>query len=215
MHYKSIFISDTHLGTRGCQADALSSFLSKNKSENLFLVGDIIDGWALRRESYWPKSHSSIVRKIIKISEKLKVIYLTGNHDDFVRPFIRRAFNFGNFEIHNEYTYHAIDGRKILVIHGDKYDFWKIVPRRVINFFAHFNDWIPESKINKQKLKRYVRTTGVENMLRRRIKIGTYDAVICGHTHYPKITKAFMNTGDWVKHCTAIVENFDGTWELI
>jgi UDP-2,3-diacylglucosamine pyrophosphatase LpxH len=74
---------------------------------------------------------------------------------------------------------------------------------------------IPKSKVNKQKLKRYVRTTGVENILRRRIKIGTYDAVICGHTHYPKITKAFMNTGDWVKHCTAIVENLDGTWELI
>lgn len=215
MRYKSIFISDTHLGTRECQADALGSFLSQNKSENLFLVGDIIDGWALRRKSYWPKSHSSIIRKIIKISETSKVIYLTGNHDDFVRPFIRRAFNFGNFEIHNEYTYRALDGRKILVIHGDKYDFWKIVPRWVINFFAHFNDWIPKSKANKQKLKRYVRTTGVENILRRRIKIGTYDAVICGHTHHPKITETYINTGDWTKNCTAIVENLDGTWELV
>jgi len=214
MEYRSIFISDTHLGTRGCQTDALESFLSKNKADNLFLVGDIIDGWALRRRSFWPKEHSAIVRKIIKISESSKVVYLTGNHDDFVRPFIRNAFNFGTFEIHNEYTYHAIDGRKILVLHGDKYDIWMRVPRPVINFFAHFTDWIPQSKANNQKLKRYVRANATEKLLRKRLKIGTYDAVICGHTHNPKITEAYMNTGDWVKHCTAIVEHYDGTWEL-
>lgn len=215
MKYKSIFISDTHLGTRRCKTSALEFFLSNNKADNLFLVGDIIDGWALRRKSYWPKEHSSIIRKIIKISETTKVIYLPGNHDDFVRPFIRRAFNFGNFEIHNEYTYHSIDGRKILVLHGDRYDFWMRVPRPIINFFARFTDWIPESRANKQKLRRYVRASSTENLLCRRSKIGKYDAIICGHTHSPKITEAFMNTGDWVKHCTAIVEHHDGTWELI
>lgn len=215
MEYKSIFISDLHLGTKNCKVNEIHSFLSNNKSDNLFLVGDIIDGWALRRKQYWPKEHSAIIRKMIKISETTKVVYLPGNHDDFVRPFIRNAFNFGNFEIHNEYTYNSVDGRKILVLHGDKYDYWMRVPRPIINFFAHFTDWMVESKANKQKLKRYVRANATENMLRRRLKIGTYDAVICGHTHNPKVTEAYMNTGDWVKHCTAIVEHYDGTWELI
>ena len=213
--YKSVFISDTHLGTKGCNAAALLSFLKQLQTEQLFLVGDIIDGWALRRRTYWPKEHSKIVREIIKISERVNVIYVPGNHDDFVRPFLMKSFDFGNFKIHKEYDYKTIDGRTILVTHGDKYDIWMKVPTKVINFLGHFTDWIPESEKKDQTIKRYVRSSRTEKVLRGYVQIRKkYDGVICGHTHEPKIDGIYMNTGDWKKNCSYIVETKLGEFKL-
>ena len=124
---KAIFLSDVHLGTKQCQAEVLLSFLNGIKCDYLFLVGDIIDGWALRRKHYWPKSHTEVLRRILKLSEKCKVIYLPGNHDEFVRPFLKEDMKLGNVEIVDSYVF-----ENVYVCHGDKFNLTIKIPRLVI-----------------------------------------------------------------------------------
>jgi len=213
--YQSVFISDLHLGTKKSKSKELLEFLDSFTCENLFLVGDIIDGWALQRRHFWANSQTEVLRKILKISEKSKVIYIPGNHDEFVRPFFKYNFHFGNTQITDHYLYKALDGRTIYVVHGDKWDFLMHIPKKVINFFAHFTDWAEKAKEQEISTARYVRKSRTELALRKYISFKKYDAVICGHTHIPKIENPYMNTGDWVQHCTAIVEHTDGTFELV
>lgn len=220
MHYKSIFVSDLHLGTKSAKSKKFLKFLETNSCDNLFLVGDIIDGWALQRRHYWTDKQTEVVRKILKISLSSNVYYLPGNHDDFVRPFFKYSFNFGSCIIQNEFIYTAIDGRKILVIHGDHFDIWMKFPKKLINFLARIGDflpldWLSRARETNQSPYRYLRTSGTEKTLLKYIQIKKYDAVICGHTHIPKFTVRYMNTGDWVEHCTAIVETINGEWSLI
>ena len=220
MHYKSIFISDLHLGTRHCKCKKLLKFLESNTCDNLFLVGDIIDGWALRRKHYWTDKQTEVLRKILEISLTSKVYYLPGNHDDFVRPFFKYNFNFGSLVVLNKYSYEALDGRKILVTHGDQFDVWMKFPKKLINSLARISDlipirWIQRAEQLNQTPYRYLRTTGTEKSLVAYAKINGYDTAICGHTHIPKITDKFMNSGDWVEHCTALVETVSGEWKLL
>lgn len=211
---KSIFISDIHLGTKSCKAKRLHDFLSNIECENLFLVGDIIDGWALRRKHYWTKHQTEVIRKILKISETTTVVYIPGNHDEFIRPFFKFDFQIGDVQILDTMDYVAIDGRRILITHGDKHDFWMKVPRQIVNLLAHFTEWKEEAeKINKS-VKRYKRISATESDIIKFAKRNKYDAVICGHTHVPKIVDSYMNTGDWTGHCSAIIEHYDGSWEL-
>jgi len=112
---KSIFISDIHLGTKSCKAKRLRDFLSSIECENLYLVGDIIDGWALQRKHYWTKTQTEVIRKILKLSEKTNVVYIPGNHDEFIRPFFKFDFQIGDIKIFDSVDYDAIDGRRIYV----------------------------------------------------------------------------------------------------
>ena len=220
MHYKSIFVSDLHLGTKSAKSKKFLKFLETHSSDNLFLVGDIIDGWALQRRHYWTDKQTEVLRKILKLSITTSVYYIPGNHDDFVRPFFKYGFTFGTCVILDSVVYDAVDGRKILVIHGDYFDVWMKFPKKLINFLARILDflpfnWLAQAKETNQTPYRYLRVTATEKSLIKHIKSKNYDAVICGHTHIPKFTHNYMNTGDWVEHCTAIVETVDGDWELI
>ena len=220
MHYKSIFISDLHLGTKQAKSKRLLNFLESHTCDNLFLVGDIIDGWALQRRHYWTDKQTEVIRKILKISLTTTVYYLPGNHDEFVRPFFKYGFNFGSCTVVDNFVYHAVDGRKILVVHGDYYDMWMKVPKKLINFLARIGDFVPISWIERAKMRnqspyRYLRTTRTEHRITKYAQMNNYDAVICGHTHIPKMLDNYMNTGDWVDNCTAIVETTDGKWEML
>ena len=212
--YKSVFISDVHLGTKACKAKVLLEFLSSIEAENLFLVGDIIDGWALRRRHYWTKKQTEVIRKVLKLSEKMNVYYIAGNHDEFIRPFFKYDFQFGSCQIINSFDYHSIDGRRILVTHGDHFDLTMKIPSFIINFFAHIWDYIPHKEEHSSFTDKMYKLLGTERTIKKYLKVKGYDCAITGHTHAPKIKDDYMNCGDWVTNCTALVEYLDGTWEL-
>lgn len=213
--YKSVFISDVHLGTKACKAKRLHAFLDSFVAENLYLVGDIIDGWALRRRHYWTKTQTEVIRRILKLSERMNVYYIAGNHDEFVRPFFKYDFQFGSCQISDSCDYLSIDGRRILVTHGDYYDLTMKIPSPIINFAAHIWDYIPHKEENSSFTDKMYKLLGTENVIMKSLKRNGYDACITGHTHAPKIKEHYMNCGDWVTNCTALVEHLDGTWELI
>lgn len=212
--YRAVFISDTHLGTSRCKDKELLAFLKSFKTERLYLVGDIIDGWALERKHYWNTTQTEILRRILKISETTEVVYIPGNHDKFIRPFFKYNFSFGNFIIEDYVLHKALDGRTVYVTHGDKHDYLMHIPKPVINFFARFTDFEVFAEKRQQTKKRYLRTTATESAVKRYCRLKGYDTALTGHTHYPKIEDNFMNDGDWVKHCTYIVETKTGEWEL-
>ena len=236
--YKSVFISDVHLGTRGSKAELLLSFLKTVECENLFLVGDIFDGWRLKKNWYWPIEHSTVVQKILRLSRKgARIIYIPGNHDEFMRQFIDHQF--GNIELYNEYEYYATNGKKYIVIHGDKFDLV------TVNFkwIAHIGDWAYTALINVNTVMHWIRTFfkmpywSISKWAKKQVKeavnfIGNYeqsllhyaksnaaDGIICGHIHHANVTKIenveYMNCGDWVESCTALVETIEGEFKLI
>ena len=122
--YRSIFISDIHLGTNDAKTDHLNNFLKHNSCETLYLVGDIIDGWKIQKNRFkWKQSHSNVVRRILGLAKhNTKVIYIAGNHDEFLRPMIGLGISFGKISIHNQYTHIGLDGKRYLVVHGDMFD---------------------------------------------------------------------------------------------
>lgn len=199
---KAIFISDIHLGTKQCKAKHLLSFLSGIECEYLFLVGDIIDGWALRRRHYWPKSHTEVLRRILKLSERCKVIYLPGNHDEFVRPFLKEEMKLGNVDIVDNYVY-----ENVYICHGDKFDLTMKIPRQVINFFAHLSD-------GGSLTDKMYKLLGTQKIITKWAKSKGYDTVLTGHTHSPKIVDGYMNCGDWCENCTYIVHTENNEWQL-
>lgn len=238
MQYKSVIISDIHLGTKGSKAALLLDFLKDCECENLFLVGDILDGWRLKKGWYWPQEHSTVIQKILRMSRKgTKVYYLPGNHDEFMRNFLEHSF--GNIELHNEMMYKASNGKNYIVIHGDKFD---IVTMNA-KWLSHLGDWayttllaintilhqirsyfrLPYwslSKWAKHKVKEAVNFIGdYEHSLINYARIKNADGIICGHIHSANLSVIdgieYMNSGDWVESCTALVEQLDGTWELI
>src|SRR6516165_2219557 len=120
-HYRTIWISDVHLGTRGCSADALLDFLKFTDSEYLYLVGDIIDGWRMRKSWYWAQSHNDVIQKLLRKARKgTKVVFVPGNHDEMFRDFVDHRF--GGIDVVNDCIHETLDGRKLLVIHGDMFD---------------------------------------------------------------------------------------------
>ena len=201
---KAIFLSDVHLGTKQCQAEKLLTFLNDNeiKCDYLFLVGDIIDGWALRRKHYWPKSHTEVLRRLLKLSEKCKVIYLPGNHDEFVRPFLKEDMKLGSVEIVDSYVF-----KNVYVCHGDRFDLTMKIPRQVINFFAHLSD-------GGSLTDKMYKLLGTQKVITKWAKNKGYDSVLTGHTHSPKIVDGYMNCGDWCENCTYIVYTEEDGWTL-
>lgn len=240
MDYKSIFISDIHLGTRGCQADALCSFLKTHTSENLFLVGDVLDGWRLKRRWFFPQSHANVIRRILTAAKRgTRVEYILGNHDEAGRKFLNFDISFGNIRISDRQDYVGLDGNRYLVIHGDFFDalmhnkkwimhigdtlydamiWFNIQFNRVRNLLGM--EYWSLSKYLKQNTKQALNFIHrYEDHLADYCKENGYDGVICGHIHHAEIKDIngikYMNDGDWVESGTALVEHYDGKWEII
>jgi len=237
-HFRALFISDVHLGARGCQADRLLDFLRWHDADTIYLVGDIVDGWALRSGWYWPQTHNDIVQKLLRKARKgARIIYVPGNHDEFMRDYY--GTHFGGIEVVENGIHVGLDGRRYLVIHGDLFDLvvtqarwlallgdkaydFAIVVNRVFNSVRRklgFGYW-SLSQWAKLKVKNAVSYIGeYEKTLVSEAQRHSADGVVCGHIHHAAIHDEFgiryINCGDWVESCTAIAEHPDGRFEII
>jgi len=237
--YRTIWISDLHIGSTQCQADILLDFLKHNESETLYLVGDIIDFWALSKKVYWPRDHNTIIQKVLrKARHGTKVIYVPGNHDENVRDY--DEYVFGDILVRNQIIHTTVDGRRFLIVHGDEYDtiakyhqwiaklgskgydFLLEVNRffRVIRRFFGFQSQFSLAAFVKYKVKNAVQfISDYEDSIVATLCDEGLDGVICGHIHHPEMKDmsgfTYVNTGDFVESCSAIVEHFDGRLELV
>lgn len=238
LKYRAIWISDVHLGYKGCKADFLLDFLRSTECEYLFLTGDIIDLWSMKRTMYWPQEHNNVIRTILgKAKHGTQVIYIPGNHDEQFRAY--DGMRFGNLSIHEEYEYQTADGRRVLMLHGDKYDAmmkcsWltEFVGNLSYDVLLYLNRLLARvrsrcglsywslSSFIKNRVKNAVKHIHhFEDIVAKDARRHGYDVVVCGHIHSADIRMIddvlYCNDGDWVEHCTALVEKHDGTIELI
>jgi UDP-2,3-diacylglucosamine pyrophosphatase LpxH len=239
--YRSIFISDVHLGTRDCKAEALNNFLKHNTCETLYLVGDIIDAWKIQQNKWrWKQSHTNVIRRVMGHAKRgTRVIYVAGNHDEFLRPLIPLGIGFGLIEVVNQAEHIGVDGRHYLVTHGDLFDgITRLAPWLaflgdklydfVLNLNSQFNAVRRRLRLGYWSLSRYLKYKvkkaadflfQFERNLATYCKKRGYDGVICGHIHHAEIKEIdgimYMNDGDWVESMTALVEHHSGTWEII
>lgn len=236
--FRTIFISDIHLGTPGCQALALMDFLRTHPSDTLYLVGDIIDGWQLRRRWYWPQAHNDVVQKLLRrVRKGCRVIYVPGNHDEFARDFI--GHHFGGIEVVHEAVHVTADGRSLWIIHGDYFD--AVV--QCAKWLAYLGDNLYEFTLRMNRhlnslrgrlglpywslsayLKQKVKTalnyvTDFEEAVANEAKKRGHDGVLCGHIHRAEMRMIngvlYCNDGDWVESRTALVEHYDGRLEIL
>ena len=237
-NYRSIWISDFHLGTRGCQSELLLEFIKHTQSEKLYLVGDIIDGWALKNTWYWPQSHNDVVQKILrKARHGTEVFYISGNHDEVMRGFV--PVNFGGVSILNHVIHETVDKKKYLVVHGDQFDgiiqcakWLAMLGSITYDFLIYFNRYINffRKKLGYEywSLSNYLKFTvknavkfvsEYEKLVCNYAKQFKVEGIICGHIHHANMQSMngihYINDGDWVESCTALVEHFDGKLELI
>ena len=235
---RTAFISDVHLGTRGCQAELLLDFIRVLDCETIYLVGDIVDGWKLKSGWRWPQSHSDVVQKLLRLARKgVRIIYIPGNHDDRVRDFC--GVHFGGVVVVRDAIHLAADGKQYLVLHGDEFD-------GIVNqakWLAYLGDW---------SYRALIATNSGWNRMRRRFGLGYWslsaylklkvknavsfidqfeaavadaarrrgvDGVICGHIHHAEMRDIdgllYVNDGDWVESCTAVIEHHDGRLEIV
>jgi UDP-2,3-diacylglucosamine pyrophosphatase LpxH len=236
--YRTVFISDIHLGTRGCQAELLLDFIRHLECDTLYLVGDIIDGWKLKSGWFWPQSHNDVVQKILRMARKgAQIIYVPGNHDELARDYC--GVHFGGVVVTRDAIHETADGKRYLVLHGDEFD----GVTRHARWLAFLGDWSYRSVLALNT---------VFNKIRRRLGFGYWslsaylkvkvknalqfiesfeaavaeearrrgvDGVICGHIHKAEMRDiggvAYINDGDWVESCTALVEHDDGKLEIL
>lgn len=236
---RSIFLSDIHLGTRACQAEQLLEFFKEYDSENLFLVGDIIDFWAMKRGVYWSTHHNTVVQKVLKRARHgTNVVLVPGNHDEALREHV--DVSFGHIRLLRDYLHVAADGKRYLLIHGDEFDqvtryhrWLAVLGDHAYAFVVRLNSllsWIRRrlgvsgywslSGYAKRQVKSAVSFIfDFEQSVARHVKEQQFDGVICGHIHAAAIKPldgiTYINCGDWVDSCTAIVEHNDGRMELI
>lgn len=237
---RSIFLSDIHLGTRACQAERLLDFLREHPSEYLFLLGDIIDFWAMSRGGiHWSPAQNTIVQKVLrKARQGSQVFFIPGNHDEALREYVGTSF--GEIRVEHEFIHTTLEGRRYLLLHGDEFDQVTRLHRWVAvlgdisyNFLVRLNSWLSWVRRTLRRpgywslagyAKRKVKTAvsfifNFEDAVMHHARERGLDGVICGHIHWP-IMKAiggldYFNCGDWVDSCTAIVEHLDGRMELI
>lgn len=236
--YRTIFISDLHLGTAGSNATLLLDFLKSHECDTLYLVGDIVDGWALRRGWFWPQSHNDVVRAILKMAKHgARVIYIPGNHDEHFRDYT--GLEFGGIELLDEDIHVTADGRRLLVIHGDQFDNVVLYQR----WLAFLGDHAYTLLLKSNRSVNWVRRRfglpywSLAAHMKRRVKNAVafisrfeealahaaaerhVDGVVCGHIHCAEIRCfgdiTYYNDGDWVESCTALVETADGTLSII
>ncbi|MFL0810755.1 MAG: UDP-2,3-diacylglucosamine diphosphatase [Agarilytica sp.] len=236
--YRSIFISDVHLGTKDCKAHHLSEFLKFNACEQLYLVGDIFDGWRMKSGVYWHKSFNRVIRHLLKLSKTgTPVYYVTGNHDEFLRKYANNAFD--NIHIVNRITHTCAKNKRYLVIHGDQfegvtrcsivlkyigdvgYEFLMLLNRafNILRARWGYGYWSFAAflKTHIKRAKEYIHD--YEAAVSLGAKKQGFDGVICGHIHQAAQKDingiAYLNTGDWVESCTAVVEDFEGNFKLV
>ena len=236
--YRTLFISDVHLGTRTAQAEALLDFLRCNEADTIYLVGDIVDFWRLRRGAYWPQSHNDVLQKLLRrVRKGNRIIFIPGNHDEGIRDFA--GMHFGGIEIHTSVTHRTAAGRHYIVMHGDEFD----VVVRTAKWLAILGDrgyelalwlnnplnWVRRhfglgywslSAYLKNRVKQAVSFIGAyEEVVAAEARRHDADGIICGHIHHAADRVIcgvhYLNCGDWVESCTAIGEKHDGTLELI
>ncbi len=235
---RSVFISDIHLGTRGCQAELLLDFIRSIECERLYLVGDIVDGWKLKSGWHWPQAHNDVVQKLLRLARKgVQVIYIPGNHDDRVRDFC--GAHFGGVLVARDAIHETADGRRFLVTHGDEFDgvvnhakwlaflgdwsyrallalntHWNLLRRRMGFGYWSLSAYVKVKVKNALQFIENFEEAVAEEARRRGV-----DGVICGHIHKAEMRDIggifYVNDGDWVESCTALVEHEDGRLELI
>ncbi len=235
---RSVWISDLHLGTPGCQAVALLEFLKHIECDHLFLVGDIVDGWQLRRNWYWPQAHNDVVQKLLRKARKgTQVIFVPGNHDEFARRYV--GHEFGGIAVVEDWMHVTADGRRLWVTHGDLFDgviqcakwlaYWgdsaygiTLRPNQHLNSLrARFGlPYWSLSRYLKLKVKRAISyVSEFEVAVAREARRRGADGVVCGHIHHAGIRTIdgvlYANDGDWVESLTALVEHVDGRLEII
>ena len=236
--YRSIWISDLHLGFKGCNVNYFLDFLHANECEQLYLLGDIIDLWSMQRSMYWPQSHNNVIRTILgKAKHGTKVIYIPGNHDIQFREY--HGLSFGNLTIKEEDVHVTADGKRLLLLHGDIFDsamkcnrFTSFIGNIGYDFLLyinrHFHSLRSKFKFSYWSLSSFIKARvknamkhiqHYENIVAAEAKRRGVDGVICGHIHHAELREInnilYCNTGDWVEHCTALVEHHDGRLELI
>ncbi len=236
--FRTIWISDVHLGTRGCKAEFLLDFLKSAESDTLYLVGDIVDGWRLRRSWHWPQAHNDVVQKILRKARKgTRVVFIPGNHDEFARDYA--DLNFGDIQVMVDDVHETADGRRLLVLHGDSFD--GVV--KYAKWLAHLGDgaytlvlglnhWfnlirrrlgLPYWSLSaylKHKVKNAVQfMANYEQAMADEARKRGVDGVVCGHIHHAELRDIdgviYANDGDWVESCTALVEHADGRLEIL
>jgi UDP-2,3-diacylglucosamine pyrophosphatase LpxH len=236
--FRAIFISDIHLGSKPAKAEYLIDFLRHHEADRIYLVGDVVDGWRLKRSWHWPQAHNDVVQKLLRAGRKgTEIVYIAGNHDEFLRGF--QGVHFGGVVVADRAVHEAADGRRYLVIHGDQFDSvvhsarWlaylgdraydvsivlnRIVARcrRVLGLpYWSFSSWA------KQRVKQAVNfISAFQHLLAQEARRSHVDGVICGHIHHAAIETIegirYINTGDWVESCTAVVEHQDGRFEIL
>ncbi len=240
--FRTIWISDIHLGTKGCNAEMLIDFLDRTDSETMYLVGDIVDGWRLKKKFYWPAAHNDVVWRILKRARRgTRIIYIPGNHDEMFRQFT--GLNFGGIEIQRAAFHHTSDGRRLMVLHGDEFD----AVMQSHRWLAFVGDWTYRAAMQLNVLVNTVRNAfgkpywSLAKAAKHKVKksvefIGRYeevvakaagergvDGVVCGHIHTAEFrefefegrTVEYWNDGDWVEGCNALVEYEDGRMEIL
>lgn len=236
--HRAIWLSDIHLGTRGCKAEFLLDFLRHNEADHIYLLGDIIDGWRLRKSWYWPRQHNDVVQKILRKARKgARVIYVPGNHDEFLRDYV--DLQFGGIEVHDEAVHVTADGRKLLMLHGDRFDGvmkharwlallgdWGYQTALVLNHYYNlvrrrlgYSYWSLSACL-KHKVKNAVSfISDYEQLIATEARHREVDGVVCGHIHKAEMRLMdgilYCNTGDWVESCTAMVEDAAGQLSVV
>ncbi len=238
LRVRTLFLSDCHLGTRGCQAEMLLDFLKRYDADTIYLVGDIIDGWRLKSGWYWPQAHNDVIQKLLrKVRKGARLVYVPGNHDEFLRDYVGN--NFGGVEIVEQAIHETARGERLLVIHGDQFD---LVVRHA-RWLALLGDWAYTSALAVNTVLNLVRRrlgltywslsawaklrvknavnfiSDFESFLAAEARKQGADGVVCGHIHHAADHDLggirYVNTGDWVESCTAVVEHYDGALELV
>lgn len=238
LRFRTIWISDFHLGTKRARADLLLDFLKHTESDTLYLVGDIIDSWSLKKHWYWDQSHNDVIQKLLRKARKgTRVIYIPGNHDENFRDFV--GLRFGRVAVLQDAIHITADRKRYLVLHGDEFD--GVV--RYAKWLSLLGDWAYERAMDLNRVVNMVRRRlglpywSLSAFLKRKVKhavqfISSFetalvrearkrgaDGVVCGHIHTPQIETIggihYCNDGDWVESCSALVEHFDGRMELI
>lgn len=240
--FRTIWISDVHLGTKGCNAQLLIDFLDHTDSDVMYLVGDIIDGWRLKKKFYWPAEHNDIIWRILKRAKRgTRIVYIPGNHDEMFRQFT--GLNFGGVEIRRAAFHDTVDGRRLMVLHGDEFDTIMLAHRwlafvgdALYHLMMGLNQWVNKarqlldlpywslSKMAKHKVKNAVEfISRYEEVVARAAGERGVDGVVCGHIHTAEFRTfthdgkqiEYWNDGDWVEGCNALVEHHDGRMEIL
>jgi len=238
LEYRTVFISDLHLGSRGARAKDLAAFLKRVKCQKLYLVGDVIDMWRLKQRWYWPKPHNKVARRILRMAGKgTEVILVPGNHDEAARQFV--GLSFGDVRLKRNCIHETADGRRLLVTHGDEFDL-VVQHARLLSIFGSWAyDWLVtvNRHYNRVRARLGMRYASLSQAIKLRVKrackfISDFestlvdvarrkgcDGVVCGHIHKaecrPHDDVEYYNCGDWVESCTALVEHDDGKIQLI